>query len=57
MAADGAQTLGVYVNDVKGGKKSFVRAMLISVSLIGIFYVVGTILVSVFPPVGGLANG
>lgn len=57
MAADGGQTLGVYVNDVKGGKKTFVRAMLISVTVIGFSYVLGTILTSVFPPVGGLGNG
>ncbi len=57
MAADGAQTLGVYVNDVKGGKKTFIRAMLISVCLIGFAYIIGTVLVSVFPPAGGLGNG
>lgn len=57
MAADGGQTLGVYVNDVKGGKKTFVRAMLISVTIIGFSYVFGTLLASVFPPIGGLASG
>lgn len=57
MAADGGQSLGVYVNDVKGGRKTFIRAMLISVSLIGFAYVAGTLLTSVFPPTGGLAAG
>lgn len=57
MAADGGQTLGVYVKDVKGGKRAFTRAMMISVLTIGAFYIIGTLLTSVFPPVGGLANG
>ncbi|KFB07489.1 amino acid permease [Malacoplasma iowae] len=57
MAADGGQSLGVYVNEVRGGRKTFIRAMLISVSLIGFAYVLGTLLVSVFPPTGGLASG
>lgn len=57
MAADGGQSLGVYVNDVKGGKKTFVRSMMISVGVIGFAYVLGTLLVSVFPPTGGLGAG
>ncbi|MGL5357945.1 MAG: amino acid permease [Metamycoplasmataceae bacterium] len=57
MAADGGQSLGVYVKDVNGGKRAFVKAMMISVLAIGGCYIVGTLLVSVFPPVGGLAAG
>ena len=57
MAADGGQSLGVWVNDVKGGKKAFVRSMIYSVMAIGFFYIFGTLLASVFPPTGGLAAG
>ncbi len=57
MAADGGQSLGVYVKDVNGGKKSFTKAMIISVMVIGGCYIVGTLLASVFPPTGGLASG
>lgn len=61
MAADGAQSLGAYVGDVKGGSKGFSKGIIWSILLIGITYIVGTLLVSVFPPVvngsGGLSNG
>lgn len=57
MAADGGQSLGVYVKDVKGGKKSFTKAIIISVTVIGGCYIIGTLLASVFPPTGGLASG
>lgn len=57
MAADGGQSLGVYVKDVRGGKRKFVKAMIISVMIIGAFYILGTLLASVFPPEGGLAAG
>ncbi len=49
MAADGAQGLGVYVDDVKGGQKTFIKGLIISVMLIGTLYVLGTFLVAVFP--------
>lgn len=61
MAADGAQSLGAYVGDVKGGAKGFSKGIIWSILLIGITYIIGTLLVSVFPPVvkgsGGLSNG
>jgi hypothetical protein len=57
MAADGGQSLGVYVKDVSGGRKAFTKAMIISVMVIGGSYIVGTLLASVFPPTGGLAAG
>lgn len=61
MAADGAQSLGTYVNDVKGGSKGFSKGIIYSILLIGLTYVFGTLLVTVFPPKidgqGGLANG
>ncbi|MEG2198296.1 MAG: hypothetical protein RRZ34_00380 [Malacoplasma sp.] len=60
MAADGAQSLGVYVNDVRGGSKTFSKSIIIAVLAIGFVYIFGTLLVSVFPPkvegVGTLAN-
>lgn len=60
MAADGAQSLGVYVNDVRGGQKTFSKSIVIAVLLIGFVYIFGTLLVSVFPPkidgTGTLAN-
>ncbi len=49
MAADGAQGLGVYVDDVKGGQRTFVKGLIISVMLIGSLYIFGTFLLSVFP--------
>ncbi len=64
MAADGAQSLGVYVNDVKGGQKTFSKAIIWAIIGIGFAYIIGTLLVSVFPPVmtnsskdAELANG
>lgn len=66
MAADGAQSLGPYVNDVKGGSKGFSKGIIWAIVLIGLTYCVGTLLVSVFPPYilvngqpsnGGLSNG
>ncbi|MDK2819677.1 MAG: amino acid permease, partial [Mycoplasmataceae bacterium] len=57
MAADGGQSLGVYVKDVRGGKKAFTKSMIISVMVIGGCYIIGTLLASVFPPTGGLAAG
>ena len=57
MAADGGQSLGVYVKDVNGGRKAFTKAMIISVMVIGGCYIIGTLLSSVFPPTGGLASG
>ncbi len=49
MACDGAQALGVYVDDIKGGQRTFIKGLISIIMVIGTMYVFGTILASVFP--------
>lgn len=37
MAAGGAESVAVYVNDVKGGSKSFVKVIILAGIFIGVF--------------------
>ncbi|HIF9116530.1 TPA: amino acid permease [Photobacterium damselae] len=48
MAAGGAESVAVYVNDVKGGSKSFVKVIIIAGLFIGVLYSVGSVLINVF---------
>ena len=48
MAAGGAESVAVYVNDIKGGHKSFVKVLIIAGIFIGALYSVGSILANVF---------
>lgn len=48
MAAGGAESVAVYVNDVKGGSKSFVRVIIIAGLFIGALYCVSSVLINVF---------
>ena len=50
MAAGGAESVAVYVNDVKGGSKSFVKVIIIAGVVIGAMYALGSLLVNVFVP-------
>jgi amino acid transporter len=44
----GAESIGVYLNDLKGGTKAFVRTIVIAGVTIGLIYSVGTWLMAVF---------
>lgn len=57
MAGDGAQGLGVYVKDTKGGSKNFVKYLMIAIIIIALIYAIGGILVEVFPPESGDLGG
>ncbi|MGD8119922.1 amino acid permease [Vibrio sp. TRT 2004] len=48
MAAGGAESVAVYVNDVKGGSKSFVKVIIIAGIFIGALYSVSSVLINVF---------
>lgn len=50
MAAGGAESVAVYVNDVKGGSKSFVKVIIIAGLFIGVLYSVASLLINVFAP-------
>lgn len=50
QAAGGAETAAAYLNDVKGGKKSFVKVIISAGVVIGLMYAVGSLLVNVFVP-------
>lgn len=48
MAAGGAESVAVYVNDVKGGSKSFVKVIILAGIFIGVLYSVSSVLINVF---------
>lgn len=48
MAAGGAESVAVYVNDIKGGHKSFVKVIIIAGIFIGALYSISSILINVF---------
>ncbi|WP_429195220.1 amino acid permease [Aeromonas veronii] len=54
MAAGGAESVAVYVNDVKGGSKSFVKVIIIAGIFIGVLYSIASLLINVFVPSGTL---
>ncbi len=49
MSCDGVQGLGVFADDVKGGRKQFSRGLLIGALMCGTIYIFGMFLISVFP--------
>lgn len=55
----GAESIGVYLNDLRGGAKSFIRVIVIAGVSIGLIYAVASMLMTVFIPQGGItfANG
>lgn len=48
QAAGGAETAAAYLNDLKGGQKSFIRVITVAGVIIGSMYAVGSLLVNVF---------
>ncbi|MCE0798769.1 MULTISPECIES: amino acid permease [unclassified Buttiauxella] len=48
QAAGGAESVAVYVNDVKGGSKAFVKVIILSGLFIGGLYTVSSLLINVF---------
>lgn len=54
QAAGGAESVAVYVNDVKGGSKAFVKVIILSGLFIGVLYTVASLLMNVFVPQSSL---
>lgn len=50
QAVGGGESIGVYIKDVKGGNKTFVRTMVISTLVIGVMYVLGAVAVGIAVP-------
>ncbi|MCD1126722.1 amino acid permease [Jinshanibacter sp. LJY008] len=50
FSAGGAESIGVYINDLKGGSRAFVRTIVLAGLLIGGLYSVGSLLANVFLP-------
>ena len=50
QAVGGGESIGVYIKDVKGGNKTFVKTMVISTLVIGVMYVLGAIAVGFAVP-------
>ncbi|EAR53971.1 Putative oxidoreductase [Photobacterium sp. SKA34] len=48
QAAGGAETAAAYLNDVKGGHKSFIKVIIVAGIIIGGMYALGSLLVNVF---------
>lgn len=61
QAVGGAESIGVYIKDVKGGNKVFIRTMLISTVIIGVLYALGAVSVGLIVPrdtlTGNFSNG
>lgn len=50
----GAESVGVYINDLRGGVKSFVRTIILSGIAIGLLYSIASLFMTVFVPQGEL---
>jgi amino acid transporter len=50
QAVGGAESIGVYIKDVKGGNKTFIRTMLISTVIVGGLYALGAVSVGLIVP-------
>ncbi|SCH82237.1 Inner membrane transporter ygjI [uncultured Clostridium sp.] len=61
QAVGGAESIGVYIKDVKGGNKAFIKTMLFSTVLIGLLYALGSVAVGIVVPAeklsGNFSNG
>ncbi|MEN8433211.1 amino acid permease [Clostridium septicum] len=61
QAVGGTESIGVYIKDVKGGNKAFIRTMLFSTVLIGALYALGGVAVGIVVPSnilqGNFSNG
>ncbi len=61
QAVGGAESIGVYVKDIKGGNKVFVRTILLTTLVIGIIYSLGSVAIGLIVPKetlqGNFSNG
>lgn len=61
QAVGGAESIAVYIKDVKGGNKTFVRTMIISTIVVALLYVLGSVAVGIILPAdvlqGNYSNG
>lgn len=61
QAVGGGESIGVYIKDVKGGNKTFVRTMLGATVIVGLMYVLGAVAVGLVVPestlTGNFSNG
>ena len=61
QAVGGGESIGVYIKDVKGGNKTFVKTMIGATIIVGIMYILGAIAVCLVVPQstlnGNFANG
>ncbi|RDY27765.1 amino acid permease [Romboutsia weinsteinii] len=61
QAVGGAESIGVYIKDVKGGNKTFIRTMLMSTIVVGGLYALGAVSVGLVVPAetlsGNFSNG
>lgn len=56
QAVGGAESVGVYIKDVRGGNKTFVKTMLITTLSIGLIYCLGCVAVGLIVPQETLQN-
>lgn len=61
QAVGGGESIGVYIKDVKGGNKTFVKVMILSTVVVGLMYVLGAVAVGLIVPQevlsGNFSNG
>lgn len=61
QAVGGGESIGVYIKDVKGGNKTFVKVMILSTVVVGVMYVLGAVAVGLVVPkevlAGNFSNG
>ena len=61
QAVGGSESIGVYIKDVKGGNKAFIKTMLFSTLLVGALYALGAAAVGIIVPAetlhGNFSNG
>ncbi len=51
----GAESVGVFLNDLRGGVKAFVRTIVIAGIVIGMLYALASLVMNVFMPAGSLS--
>lgn len=56
QAVGGGESIGVYIKDVKGGNKTFVKVMVMSTVMVGLMYVLGAVAVGFIVPSETLAG-
>lgn len=56
QAVGGAESIGVYIKDLKGGNQAFIRTMIFSALFVGIMYALGCIAIGMIIPASILEN-